>query len=623
MRNYLHIFIFLMGVLQATNLQAQTIIIDSLETVIDQDDSTGRARIEAMTELARIMARDKQPENAIDLAKEALRLSESEKDQGYTAISYSTLSYLYAQQDSLNLAYKAMDSAEWYASHTKNTIIKGRVRSQHGWLENLVDNRDKAYKYMLDALRMFEGEDAWLYKSNIYHHLAAIQGYWNEPEKQLNYTKLCLESAKKSKDPDALTNAYLSMGTYYLYQYRKEHVQEQLDSAKFYYSSILKLTASHRERIKAKNIEGIASLNMANLYFEFYPASFKDSAVMYLNNALESGRKSKQAEIIANSYGILSEYALQENNYKKAEDLLQLAMTELVSSSWGSNLSKSRISNALARVAEKSGDTKKALKYYKQYVEYDQELFNEEKHSITQKLEAQYQSDKKELALATMRQEAAYTQKLNNLYLILISIGLVALFFLFRSYHFRLKTAKQKQLLLTGLKNEAELQANLKDEETARLHAERELLQERLDRTEKELLAGSLQVEEKNQLFEDLKVKLDSLDRSDPLYKQINRLLSRNYEVDRGYDDIKTELTEIRPEFIEGLQKKSGNKLTRLDLKYCSYILMGLTNKEIAIKLNVDPKSIRMARYRIKQKLQLGKDQSLDHFINTLVTKQG
>jgi len=612
-----------MGVLQATNLQAQTIIIDSLETVIDQDDSTGRARIEAMTELARIMARDKQPENAIDLAKEALRLSESEKDQGYTAISYSTLSYLYAQQDSLNLAYKAMDSAEWYASHTKNTIIKGRVRSQHGWLENLVDNRDKAYKYMLDALRMFEGEDAWLYKSNIYHHLAAIQGYWNEPEKQLNYTKLCLESAKKSKDPDALTNAYLSMGTYYLYQYRKEHVQEQLDSAKFYYSSILKLTASHRERIKAKNIEGIASLNMANLYFEFYPASFKDSAVMYLNNALESGRKSKQAEIIANSYGILSEYALQENNYKKAEDLLQLAMTELVSSSWGSNLSKSRISNALARVAEKSGDTKKALKYYKQYVEYDQELFNEEKHSITQKLEAQYQSDKKELALATMRQEAAYTQKLNNLYLILISIGLVALFFLFRSYHFRLKTAKQKQLLLTGLKNEAELQANLKDEETARLHAERELLQERLDRTEKELLAGSLQVEEKNQLFEDLKVKLDSLDRSDPLYKQINRLLSRNYEVDRGYDDIKTELTEIRPEFIEGLQKKSGNKLTRLDLKYCSYILMGLTNKEIAIKLNVDPKSIRMARYRIKQKLQLGKDQSLDHFINTLVTKQG
>lgn len=616
MRNYLHIFIFLMGLLQATNLQAQTIIIDSLEAVIYQSESTSIARIEAMAELARIMARDKQPKNAIDLAKEALRLSTSEKDQGYTALSYSTLSYLYAQQDSLNLAYKAIDSAELYAGRTNNNIIKGRVRSQHGWLENLIDNRDKAYKYMLDALRMFEGEDTWLYKSNIYHHLAAIQGYWNEPEKQLNYTRLCLQAAKKSKDPNALANAYLSMGTYYLYQHRKEHIPEQLDSAKSYYASILKLTKSYPQRIKAKNIEGIASLNMANLYLEFYPASFKDSAVVYLNKALENGRKSKQAEIIANSYGILSEYALRENNYPKAEKLLQMAMTELVSSSWGSNLSKSRISNALARVAEKSGDSKKALKYYKQYVEYDKQLFNEEKHSITQKLEAVYQSEKKELALATIRQEAAYTKKLNNLYLILISIGLVALFFLFRSYHFRLKAAKQKQLLLTGLKNEAELQSNLKDEETARLHAERELLQERLDRMEKELLAGSLQVEEKNNLLEDLKVKLNSLDRSDPLYTQISRLLSKNYEADRGYNDIKTELSEIRPEFIEGLQKKANNKLTRLDLKYCSYILMGLTNKEIAIKLNVDPKSIRMARYRIKQKLQLTKDESLDSFIH-------
>ena len=57
------------------------------------------------------------------------------------------------------------------------------------------------------------------------------------------------------------------------------------------------------------------------------------------------------------------------------------------------------------------------------------------------------------------------------------------------------------------------------------------------------------------------------------------------------------------------------NKLTRLDLKYCTYIFMGLTNKEIAMKMNVDPKSIRMARYRIKQKLDLAKEDSLDQFI--------
>lgn len=67
--------------------------------------------------------------------------------------------------------------------------------------------------------------------------------------------------------------------------------------------------------------------------------------------------------------------------------------------------------------------------------------------------------------------------------------------------------------------------------------------------------------------------------------------------------------------FFENLQQKAGHTLTRLDLKYCSYILMGMSNKEISVRLSIEPKSIRMARYRIKQKLGLDKDANLDHFI--------
>ncbi|MCX2679810.1 LuxR C-terminal-related transcriptional regulator [Galbibacter sp. EGI 63066] len=95
-------------------------------------------------------------------------------------------------------------------------------------------------------------------------------------------------------------------------------------------------------------------------------------------------------------------------------------------------------------------------------------------------------------------------------------------------------------------------------------------------------------------------------------------MISKSHEVDKSYNEIKTKFAEIRPEFIARLQQKAENKLTRLDLKYCSYILMELTNKEMASKLNVAPKSIRMARYRLKQKLNLQKDENLDKFINNL-----
>src|SRR3546814_864494 len=109
--------------------------------------------------------------------------------------------------------------------------------------------------------------------------------------------------------------------------------------------------------------------------------------------------------------------------------------------------------------------------YYKQHMRYDKALFDKEKLSITQRLEAQYQSERKELALSAAEQEAAFTKKMNRYYLILIIAGGVALFFLLRSYQFKLKASQQRD--------------SLRVEEAARLEAERELMQERLNQLER------------------------------------------------------------------------------------------------------------------------------------------
>lgn len=600
---------------------AQSMIIDSLNQIIDRSDFTQGERIEAMGSLAKILAAHNKMEEAMEMIGKAEILSSRKKDDRYKALILSTKSYLFVQQDSLKQAFEAADSAEWFASRTSDRIVKGRVRFRRGWLEHMVENTDKAYKDMLEALRLLDAEGTELYKSNIYHYLSAIHGYWGNSEKQLQYARLCLDSALKSGDPDAISNAYLSTGSRYLHDFRQDSSQRNLlDSSKYYYTLALNLTDSLHERITLPSTRAIAALNMANLYFEFYPVSYKDSAEIYLNQSVATGQAINNSEIIANSYGILSEYALKESNYVEAESWLQKAFTEVLNHSGGSR-SKSRITNALARVAERRGNLAEALDYYKQHIKYDQQVFDEQRLSITQRLEIQYQSEKRELALSATKQEADFNKKLNRYYLILIAAGLVALFLLFRSYRFKLKASRDRQLLLVGEKNEAELQASLKAEETMRLELERELQQERLERLEKELLAGTLQVEEKIGILQDLKETMESLDRDDPLYRQIDRLIFKSNEADKGYEDIKTEFAEGHSDFIAGLQVKADNKLTRLDLKYCSYILMGLTNKEIATKLNVDPKSIRMARYRIKQKLKLEKEESLDQFIDEMGTR--
>jgi DNA-binding CsgD family transcriptional regulator len=89
--------------------------------------------------------------------------------------------------------------------------------------------------------------------------------------------------------------------------------------------------------------------------------------------------------------------------------------------------------------------------------------------------------------------------------------------------------------------------------------------------------------------------------------------------VDDDFDKFKNNFNSIYPEFFEKLQQKANHTLTQLDLKYCGFILMKVTNKEMAMQMNVEPKSIRMARYRIKQKLQLSKEDDLDQFIQKAI----
>lgn len=148
--------------------------------------------------------------------------------------------------------------------------------------------------------------------------------------------------------------------------------------------------------------------------------------------------------------------------------------------------------------------------------------------------------------------------------------------------------------------------------------AEQQLLQERQERLQKDLLAGSLQVEQKDELLQAVQKKIEENKNESAVLKQINHIIDQNKRIDDNMNAYKADFDNINPEFFEKLKEKSANTLSRLDLKHCSYISIGLTNKEIAQRLGIAPKSILMARYRIKLKLGLGKDVDLDEYIGTL-----
>jgi DNA-binding CsgD family transcriptional regulator len=98
------------------------------------------------------------------------------------------------------------------------------------------------------------------------------------------------------------------------------------------------------------------------------------------------------------------------------------------------------------------------------------------------------------------------------------------------------------------------------------------------------------------------------------LFKEMQKAIDENLESSHDWEKFKLHFENVHPKFFERLSKQVPN-ITVNDLKNCAYIKMNLSVKEVAVLMNITPKSAKMNRYRLKKKLSLGEDDSLLRFI--------
>jgi DNA-binding CsgD family transcriptional regulator len=78
------------------------------------------------------------------------------------------------------------------------------------------------------------------------------------------------------------------------------------------------------------------------------------------------------------------------------------------------------------------------------------------------------------------------------------------------------------------------------------------------------------------------------------------------------------QIQQVHPDFFNLIGERAQRKLTLLDLKFCAYLYLKMDTRQIAQLMNVEAKSVRMTRYRIKQKLGLDKEDDLTSFLEGL-----
>ena len=168
----------------------------------------------------------------------------------------------------------------------------------------------------------------------------------------------------------------------------------------------------------------------------------------------------------------------------------------------------------------------------------------------------------------------------------------------------------ESELIL--IEEEARLMGMHTEEEyIKRLEEDLQIRDRKLSTLFAELSEYKKNVHEINRLWMNLGVKRDS--------DQVNAFhrLIKNAAGDFGSSETYQHFVEVGEEFYEQL-KGLSDKLTQENLRLCGYIRMGLSNKEIAERMNIQHDSVKRTLSRIKTLLEIPKDVTLRKFIRNM-----
>ncbi|MFX0556903.1 tetratricopeptide repeat protein [Maribacter sp. CXY002] len=329
-----------------------------------------------------------------------------------------------------------------------------------------------------------------------------------------------------------------------------------------------------------------------------------DTAVAndYYKTAIELAKESKRINIIAKANINLGHNLYLQKDYNAAIKHYMEALVITEQTGKYDNLSSiyRNMSAALAGL----GKYKEALEYKeKHFVVYDS-VYSQESRTKINELEIQYQTEKKESAIALQQEEIKTLNeksRADNLKKGLYAGGMVSALALFALSFFGFRQRMKKNRLARE-KQEA-------------------IYQKEIEHKQKELTSQTLHLVQKNTFIQELKENLENIKNSPEKFKmefrRIAMLLKKENASDKDWEVFKTYFADVHNDFDQKL-KTIYPDISEKEIRLAAFLRMNLTTKEIAVTLNVLPDSIRKSKFRLKKKLGLDKDTELGTFLDSL-----
>lgn len=534
-------------------------------------------------------------------------VSQNNKDETKTYIYTSAILLTNNIEQKLPL----LDSCIFYLDKIDNHRIRAI-----GW-NNIgkAQVRDaRSLNYFQNALDEIKEKGYYLEEANIYTNMASFYKNQKDHSNQVRYSEQALESAQKASDKISIAKAWNSLGEAYVDIPTDDFNIKSLEAfttALNIYNEIIQVNDSGRDDYLHINLH--INLGIISYYSDEYEAAikkFQEALILTIQYNIT------ECQILCYKY--LASIEQDKEQYQKAADYLLKAEVLLPEISFYNENNWYLLYGIyfdLAEVYKNGGMLKESAKYLQIGLEEYRKVFDLQLAYDSQLLTSSYEVQQKKQEIEDTRSLFILKDRQTFLYIGVAVILCIGLFFIYKLSNYRISIARQEE------RRESKKIELLKLEKSY-ITLQNELKLQESEELQKQLAFGNVMVEQKNKIFENLKEFFTAHPEFNEYKEQIESILSQQNRVENNVEDLKNISEGVPTDFYARLQEYANNKLTLLDLKYCRLIYLDTPTKEMANQLYVEPNTIRVSKYRLKQKLNLEKDADLNLFIQNIAKQE-
>lgn len=404
------------------------------------------------------------PDKSYELIQKLILLSKKQKKPLDLADSYRLLGSYYSD---IKAEYKTA-SDYYYTADNLYRQSKGRKASEgigaifhcFGTLEQHQGNYLGAIQQYTQALHVFDSINNLTIRPKTLNNLSTLYSFLKDQEKSEKYARECLMLSEKNKDEYLISVSSVTLASSLIAQKKYNEIISLLNNAK-------SIALSRKDNY----ILDLVYLNYGS-YFQCYKKDYTKAIGYYLKSSLYAdslGNDYERMRSLAN----LSESYLLNNQYLQAERNADKAYS--FGEKLGSNDMKYRLLTVLAKTEAHKMNFEKAYQHLLLSSELKDSVIMATNQQQINYLEAQYQSEKKELQINTLLKQKKLYSIITFSFISTILLILLTIFLRYKITKRNKQITEQKVVQLEQEKQIIATQAVLDGENAERTRLARDL----------------------------------------------------------------------------------------------------------------------------------------------------